>query len=77
MPFGSTAGKQPVAAMVLTRNVLFAVGAQGRLAAIDLADGKTLAEMDVPPIAWDALAAVDGRLILSTLDGQVVCLGAK
>lgn len=77
MPFGSTAGKQPVAAMVLTRNVLFAVGAQGRLAAIDLADGRTLAEMDVPPIAWDALAAVDGRLLLSTLDGQVVCLGAK
>ncbi|MCX6901864.1 MAG: PQQ-binding-like beta-propeller repeat protein [Verrucomicrobia bacterium] len=77
MPFGSTAGEQPVAAMVLTRNVLFAAGAQGRLVAIDPVDGRTLTEMDVPPMAWDAMAAVDGRLLLSTQDGQVVCLGAK
>ncbi len=77
MPFDSAAGKQPVAAMVMTHDVLFAVGAQGRLAAMDPVDGKTLAETNVPPIVWDALAAVDGHLVLSTQDGQVVCLGAK
>jgi hypothetical protein len=74
---GANGSNEPVAAMILTRNAVVVVGSQGRLAALSHADGKTLAELRVPPIAWDALAAIEGRLVLSTQDGQVVCLGRE
>lgn len=47
----------------------------GVLAVFDAADGKRLAEfkLDAPPI-WDGMAAADGRLFISTTDGNVVCL---
>jgi hypothetical protein len=47
------------------------------LAAVNAADGKKLAayRLDSAPI-FDGLAAANGRLYLSTLDGKVLCLGA-
>jgi outer membrane protein assembly factor BamB len=47
------------------------------LAAVNAADGKKLAayRLDSAPI-FDGLAAANGRLYLSTLDGKVICLGA-
>jgi len=47
--------------------------------AISTADGKKLAEYlldDVAP-AWDGLAVANNKLLLSTLDGRVICLGGK
>lgn len=46
------------------------------LAAVDAADGRAIAayRLDVAPV-FDGLAAANGRLFLSTLDGQVLCAG--
>lgn len=69
--------KEMVAAMVLAENRLYLASAQGRLAVLDAQDGRTLAVSQCPPPAWDGLAVVAGRLVLSTQDGQVVCLADK
>ncbi|MBC8876134.1 MAG: PQQ-binding-like beta-propeller repeat protein [Planctomycetes bacterium] len=47
----------------------------GILWAVSTADGKKLAEypLDAPPI-FDGMAAANGRLYISTTDGNVVCL---
>jgi hypothetical protein len=48
----------------------------GRLLAVSAADGKTLADYELasPPV-FDGMAAVAGRLYLSTKSGEVVCMG--
>ncbi|MEA1950592.1 MAG: PQQ-binding-like beta-propeller repeat protein, partial [Planctomycetota bacterium] len=45
------------------------------LLAISADDGKILARrsLDSPP-TWDSMAAADGKLIFTTMDGKVVCL---
>jgi len=68
---------QPISAMVLAGNAVYVVGAEGRLAVLDPQDGRTLGRLDVPPPAWDGLAAAGGRLYLTTQDGRVVCLMGK
>ena len=47
----------------------------GVLVAVSKTDGRTLArrELDAMP-EWDAMAAAQGRLYLSTTDGRVLCL---
>jgi outer membrane protein assembly factor BamB len=50
----------------------------GVLRAVSPADGKTLSEVRLPaPPVFDGLIATPGRLLLSTTDGRVVCLGSK
>ena len=63
--------------MILAASAVCVVGAEGRLAVLDPQDGRTLGRLDVPPPAWDGLAAAGGRLYLSTQDGRVVCLVGK
>jgi len=48
--------------------------AGGLLMAVSASDGTKLAEykLDSPP-AWDGMAATNGRLYLSTIDGEVLC----
>jgi len=82
-----------VRAMVLADKVLFAAGPpadagnaaaepderQGaRLMAISASDGAELAgyPLDSSPV-FDGMAAADGRLYISTLDGRVLCMGSK
>ena len=50
----------------------------GLLAAFSTADGRKVAEMtlDSPPV-WDGLALADGRLMVTLVDGRVLCLGKK
>ena len=50
---------------------------KGRLLALAAADGKTLAERDLPPPIWDGMAAAYGRLFVSTRDGKLICLGRR
>ncbi|MFI5381954.1 MAG: PQQ-binding-like beta-propeller repeat protein, partial [Tepidisphaerales bacterium] len=76
-PFDASAGKQPIAAMVLAGKTLCLVSVPGRMAVADSSSGKLLCETQVPPPAWDSLAAADGRLFLTTQDGRVLCLGGK
>jgi len=49
-----------------------------RLLAFSAADGKILGEVKLPaPPVFDGLAAANGKLYLSCLDGKVRCLGRK
>ena len=54
-------------------------GAQGGIVwAISTKDGKKLGEVKIPsPVSWDGLAAANKRLFITTIDGRVICLGAK
>jgi outer membrane protein assembly factor BamB len=50
----------------------------GRLWVLDTADGNKLAEYPLAsPPRYDAMAVVDRRCYLTTLDGQLVCLGEQ
>jgi len=47
----------------------------GVLAAFAAADGKKLAEYKLPaPPVWDGMAAANGRLFISTLGGEIICM---
>ena len=52
-------------------------GSHGGLTAIAAEDGQLLGRADLPPPAWDAMAAAAGRVFVTTRDGAVVCLGKK
>ena len=45
---------------------------------VSATDGNKLAEyrLDSPPV-WDSMAAANGRLFLSTVDGRVISFGAR
>jgi len=50
----------------------------GLLAAFAGSDGKQLDEHKLPaPPVWDGMAAADGRLFISSQDGQIICLGGR
>lgn len=74
---GTASEKQPVAAMILAGERLYTIGAEGALAVLDTKTGSTIGEVEVPAPVWDSLAAAEGQLFFSTVDGQVVCLGTK
>jgi len=48
------------------------------LAALAAEDGRQLSELQLssPPV-WDGLAAANGKLYLTTMDGKVLCFNAK
>ncbi len=50
----------------------------GVLWAVSAKDGTKLAEykLDAPPL-WDSMAAVKGKLLLCTTDGQLLCFVGK
>ena len=75
--FAASDRGQGIAAAVLTPDKVFVAGQRGRLFAFALADGRKLAERDLPAPRWDGLAAAYGCLFVSTQDGKVVCLGRK
>ncbi len=56
-------------------NAAFEGNAEGLLRMVSASTGKTLVEMrlESPPI-WDGLAAAEGKLYISNLNGQVVCM---
>jgi hypothetical protein len=48
------------------------------LAAFAAEDGRQLSELQLPsPPVWDGLAAANGKLYLTLMDGKVLCLAAK
>ena len=66
---------QGIGALVLAGDTVFVAGTHGRLLAFAAADGKKLAERDLPPVVWDGMAAAHGCLYVSTADGKVLALG--
>jgi outer membrane protein assembly factor BamB len=77
--FGAGRGlnEQGIGAVVLAGDTVFVAGTQGRLLAYAAADGKKLAERDLPPVVGDGMAAAHGCLYVSTADGKVLALGRK
>lgn len=73
--FDGAEPKQSVAGLVLAGNTIFLAGSQGGVTAVSAEDGRVLSRTDVPPPAWDGLAAASSRLLVTTRDGRVLCLG--
>ena len=66
----------PVHALALAGNGhLYAVHKDGRLKVLDTAKGAVIASRTVPAPMWDGLAIASGKVFLSTLSGEVLCLG--
>jgi outer membrane protein assembly factor BamB len=70
------AGNPQVEALLSQQNEALEGKLGAKLLAVSAADGRTLAEyqLDSLPV-WDGMAAANGRLYLSTLDGSVLCFG--
>jgi len=50
----------------------------GRLVIVSTADGTIVVQQDLPaPSVWDGLAAANGRLYVSTVDGKLLCFGGR
>jgi outer membrane protein assembly factor BamB/SAM-dependent methyltransferase len=68
--------------LTLTNTHQVVAASEGKLGAVlwamSAADGKQLSEMKLEAMpVWDGMAAAQGRLFLSTLDGKVLCLGGQ
>jgi hypothetical protein len=74
---GATGRKETISASLVAGEAIYVVGSQGHLAVLDTKTGVTLSQFEVGTPAWDGLAAAEGKLLLSTQDGRVMCLGAK
>jgi hypothetical protein len=48
------------------------------LLALSAAQGETLCQLDLPaPPVWDGLAVTENRLYMTTMDGNIVCMGSR
>jgi len=81
-----------VRAMVLAGDTLFLAGPPinasddlwiddadgGRLLAVSTTDGAILSQQELPsPPVFDGMAAAQGKLYVSTVNGKILCLGAQ
>jgi outer membrane protein assembly factor BamB len=56
----------------------FDENAPAELIAVDTKDGRTLSRrsIEAQPV-FDGMAAADGKIYVSTVDGRIVCLGKR
>ncbi len=68
---------QPATQARLVRQAAALKGAEGALLwAVSRSDGAKQAELKLPGVpVHDGLAAANGRLVMTTIDGKVICLG--
>jgi outer membrane protein assembly factor BamB len=62
-------------AMLAAGDNLFVATSKGVLVIHGVEDGAKRGELKLDLVAWDGLAAANGRLYVSTADGKVLCLG--
>lgn len=74
-PYDAAQPPQSVAGLVLAGSTIFVAGSEGGLTAVAADDGRVVSRTELPPPAWDGLAAASGRLLATTRDGRVLCLG--
>ena len=77
--FQRTMARDPnLASQLSQQDDALAGKAGGIMRVVSAADGTTLAEykLDTLP-AWDGMAAANGRLFMSTTDGNVICYAAE
>ncbi|HID24071.1 MAG TPA: hypothetical protein EYP14_16950, partial [Planctomycetaceae bacterium] len=67
--------RQTIDALVLAGGKLVLVGSEGELQVRSADDGRLLDTQQVPAPMWDGLAVANGRVFLTTADGQLLCLG--
>jgi len=68
--------RQKIAALVLAGDQVLAAGSQGGLLVLSATDGQLLAARSAGA-RLDGLAAAGGRLFVSTMTGEVLCLGGS
>lgn len=75
--FKGLSESDPLVQKLLAEQDAVLEGEQGsRLLVVDTNSGKVESQVDLDALpSWDGLAGANGRLFLSTLDGQVVCFG--
>ncbi|MFT5466929.1 MAG: outer membrane protein assembly factor BamB [Verrucomicrobiales bacterium] len=56
---------------------VFMVHKDGRIVSINTESGEVLAEAQVPNPVWDSLVLAGQQLLLTTMDGELVCVGSK
>ncbi len=61
--------------MALARDAISLTEAKKGLALVSPEEGTLLGRADLPPLVWDGLAVVPDRVLATTQDGQVICLG--
>jgi hypothetical protein len=64
-----------IAAMLIAGDRVATAGTGGGLQVVSLADGAVAAKASLPPPLWDGMALASSRLLVSTADGRLVCLG--
>ena len=73
--FAGQSGSTTIDALALAGKKLYLAGSNGQLRVINVADGKIVAQREVPAPLWDGLAVAHGRLFLTTRDGRLLCVG--
>jgi len=66
---------QRIAALALAGDRLLAASTGGKLHLVSLEDGRLVGQADVPAPLWDGMAIASERVLISTAEGHVVCLG--
>ncbi|MCF6311395.1 MAG: PQQ-binding-like beta-propeller repeat protein [Verrucomicrobiales bacterium] len=57
-------------------NHTYVIHKNGELKILNTEDGTVISSQQVPAPMWDGLALAQGKLFLSTADGQLICIGA-
>jgi outer membrane protein assembly factor BamB len=73
--FSADQPQQKIAALALAGDQILAAGSMGGLQILSWADGKTLAQLELPAPVWDGLAVAGGRVYVATQAGDLICLG--
>lgn len=74
-PFGENKENRTVNALALAGDSFYTADSNGEIQARSTSDGQLIASCKVPEPLWDGIAVANGRLIVSTTDGKVFCLG--
>ncbi len=69
--------KREVAAMILAADKIFIADSEGGIQVRSTTDGEQIWQSSLPTVMWDGLAIANGRLFVSTQDGQLICLGGN
>ncbi len=64
-------------AMLIVGDRLLYAHPSGDLSLHDLKDGREILKKKLHKLAWDGLAATNGKIYATTSEGQVLCIGAK
>lgn len=75
VPTGNESNSYP-RALAATRDRLIYAYPSGQLSLYSTTDGRELQRLKLEPLAWDGVAITQGRLVVTTADGKLICFGS-